>query len=71
MKSDLSLGDLKKQKKVEKFFKKRALKQISIFFIIWKLPIRPELDFFIAFSLSGTQNWFIFGKKFKFEVLFW
>ena len=33
----------------------------------------PELfnAFFNAFSLVGTQNWFIFGKKFKFEIPFY
>ena len=29
--------------------------------------MRPELVFFIAFSLLGTQNWSIFGVKFNFE----
>ena len=36
--------------------------------------MRPELVFFIPFSLLGTRNWFIssfFGKKFKFEILFY
>ena len=32
--------------------------------------MRPELVFFIAFSLLGTQNWSIFGVKFNFEILF-
>ena len=48
MKSDLSLG--KTQQRIEKFYKKRALKQNSIFFIV-NLPMRPELVFFIAFIL--------------------
>ena len=32
--------------------------------------MRPELVYFNAFSLLGTQKWFIYGKKFKFEILF-
>ena len=32
--------------------------------------MRPEVVFFVAFSLLGTRNRFIFGKKFKFEILF-
>ena len=32
--------------------------------------MRPQLLFFIAFSLKGTQKWLTFGKKFKFETLF-
>ena len=43
MKSDLSLGDLKKQKN-EKFYEK-ALKKFRIFLIL-KLPMSPELVFF-------------------------
>ena len=55
MKSDFSLGDLKKQKKSS---------QIDFeFFLILKLPMRPELIFLIAFSLSGTQNWFNFWQE--------
>ena len=45
MKSDLSLGDLNKQKKQKSFIKKRALKYFSNFFVL-KLPMRPELVFF-------------------------
>ena len=55
MKSYLSRGDLKKQKKVEKFYKKKLSKKFRFFFIL-KLPMRPELVFFIAFSLLGTRN---------------
>ena len=33
--------------------------------------MRPQLLFFIAFSLKGTQKWLTFGKKFKFETLFY
>ena len=65
MKSDFSLGDLKNLKK--KFFKKSRFR----IFLILKLPMRPELVFFIPFSLLGTQNCFIFGKKFNFEILFY
>ena len=61
MKSDLSLGDLKNQKK-QKSFIKRALKQISNFLKL-KLHMRPELAFFISFSLLGTRNWFIFWQE--------
>ena len=31
--------------------------------------MRPELVFFNSFSLLGTQNQVIFGKKFKFDLL--
>ena len=69
MNSDLSLGDLKKQKKKKSFIKKSALKYNSIFFIV-NFPMRPELVFFIACSLLKTQNWSIFGVNFCFEMLF-
>ena len=62
MKSDLSLGDLKKQKKVEKFYKKKLSIRFQVFLVL-KLPMRPELVFFIAFSLLETQNWFIFWQE--------
>ena len=39
-------------------------------FFIVKFPMRPELVFFIAFSLLGTQNWSIFCVKFDSEILF-
>ena len=61
MKSDLSLGDLKKQKKVEKLNKKELSDRFQIFLIL-KLPMRPELVFFIVFSLLGTRNRFIFWQ---------
>ena len=54
MKSDLSLGDLKKQKKAEKFYKKELLKIRN--FLILKLPMRPELVSFMALSLLDAQN---------------
>ena len=62
MKSDLSLGDLKKQKKVENFYRKRALKE----FLIVNFPMKPEIVFLIAFSLLGTQIWFIFWREIQF-----
>ena len=42
MNSDLSLSDLKKQK-VEKFYKKKSPQKN--FFLVLKLPMRPELVF--------------------------
>ena len=41
MKSELSLGDLEKQKKVEKFYKKKLSNRFRTFLIL-KLPMRPE-----------------------------
>ena len=55
MKSDLSLGDLKKQKKVDKFYKKKLSSRVRIF-LIMNLPVRPELVLFVAFILLETQN---------------
>ena len=57
----VSKGDLKMQ--VENFYKKRASQIDFDFFLILKLPMIPKLVFFIAFSLSGTQNWFIFWQE--------
>ena len=54
---------------MEKFYKKKSSQIDFKFFLILKLPMRPELVFFIAFSLLGTRNWSFFGNKFKFEVL--
>ena len=62
MKSDLPLGDVKRQKNVQKFYKKELSNRFRIFLIL-KLPMGPELVFFIAFSLLGTQNWFIFWQE--------
>ena len=68
MKSDLSLGE--KQQKIEKFYKKRALKQNSIFFIV-NLPMRPELVFFLSPLFYKEHNiGSFFGVKFKVEILF-
>ena len=60
----MSLGDLKKAKKSEKFYKKRALKWNSNFFDS-ELPYETRTSFFIAFSVIGTQNWSIFRVKFN------
>ena len=56
MKSDLSLGDLKKQKKLEKFYKKKELSDRFRIFLILELPMRPELIYFIAFSLFEEKS---------------
>ena len=55
MKRDLSLGDLKKQKKQKGFIKKELSNRFRNF-LISKLPMRPELVSFMAFSLLETQN---------------
>ena len=64
MKSDLSLGDLKKAKKVEIILMK---KELDFFYSEFSYETRTSL--FIAFSLLRTQNWFIFCEKFNFKIL--
>ena len=59
MKNDLSLRD----KKSRKVFSKKELSNRFLIFFLLKLPMRPELVFFITFSLFGTQNWFIFCQE--------
>ena len=59
MKSDLSLGDLKKQTK--NLSKKSALKQKSIFFS--ELTYETGTKLFNTFSLLRAHNWFIFWHE--------
>ena len=57
MKSDLSLGDLEKQKKSRIFFIKKELSdRFRIFFILKQLPMSPEIIVFFAFIILGTRN---------------
>ena len=68
MKSDLSLADLKKEKSRNI---KRALKWISSFFDI-EAPCETSTSLFLSpLVYQEHKTGSFFGKKFKYEILFW
>ena len=70
MKSDLSLGGLKKQKKGNSFIKIKKSAQIEIDFFIVNFPMSPELVFLSPLVYWEHKIGSFLVVKFNFDKLF-